>query len=65
MDFTSLYVDYYKRETLIDAYSVPIMLVDHPSSWVVPSDIAAQVVLNPKSKRQSGLLMEGRHASSS
>ncbi|KAK3221401.1 hypothetical protein Dsin_008426, partial [Dipteronia sinensis] len=29
------------------------------------SDIAAQVVLNPKSKRQSGHPMEGRHASSS
>ncbi|KAK4840195.1 hypothetical protein QYF36_001997 [Acer negundo] len=45
---------YYKRETLIDAYSVPIMPVGHPSSWVVPSDIAARVVLNPKTKRQSG-----------
>ncbi|KAK3189507.1 hypothetical protein Dsin_029068 [Dipteronia sinensis] len=64
LDFTSLCVDYYKRETLIDAYSVPIMPVGHPSSWVVPSDIASHVVLNPKSKRQSGHPMEGRHASS-
>ncbi|KAK4837908.1 hypothetical protein QYF36_009447 [Acer negundo] len=54
LDFTSLCADYYKRETLIDAYSVPIMPVGHPSSWVVPSDIAARVVLNPKTKRQSG-----------
>ncbi|KAK0590859.1 hypothetical protein LWI29_032520 [Acer saccharum] len=65
LDFTSLYADYYKSETLIDAYSVHIMPVGHPSSWVVPSDIAARVVLNPKTKRQSGRLMEGRHASSS
>ncbi|KAK4849628.1 hypothetical protein QYF36_026693 [Acer negundo] len=65
LDFTSLCADYYKRETLIDAYSVPIMPVGHPSSWVVPSDIAARVVLNPKTKRQLGRPMEGRHASSS
>ncbi|KAK0602476.1 hypothetical protein LWI29_033791 [Acer saccharum] len=65
VDFTSLCADYYKRETLIDAYSVPIMPVGHPSSWVVPSDIAARVVLNPKTKRQSGRPMEGRHVSSS
>ncbi|KAI9199116.1 hypothetical protein LWI28_027711 [Acer negundo] len=32
LDFTSLSADYYKRETLIDAYSVPIMPVGHPSS---------------------------------
>ncbi|KAK3229112.1 hypothetical protein Dsin_000993 [Dipteronia sinensis] len=55
LDLTSLCADYYKRETRIDAYSVPIMPVGHPSSWVVPSDIAARVVLNPKSKRQSGV----------
>ncbi|KAI9200977.1 hypothetical protein LWI28_016011 [Acer negundo] len=65
LDFTSLCVDYYKRKTFIDAYSVPIMHVGHPSSWVVPSDIAAWVVLNPKLKRQSGHPMEGQHASSS
>ncbi|KAK0573057.1 hypothetical protein LWI29_002395 [Acer saccharum] len=65
VDFTSLCADYYKRETLIDAYSVHIMPVGHPSSWVVPSDIVARVVLNPKTKRQSGRPMEGRHVSSS
>ncbi|KAK3204816.1 hypothetical protein Dsin_018862 [Dipteronia sinensis] len=32
LDFTSLCSDYYKRQTLIDAYSVPIMPVGHPSS---------------------------------
>ncbi|KAK3187844.1 hypothetical protein Dsin_027405 [Dipteronia sinensis] len=41
------------------------MPVSHPSSWVVPSDIVERVVLNPKTKRQSGRPMEGRHASSS
>ncbi|KAK3198472.1 hypothetical protein Dsin_021887 [Dipteronia sinensis] len=35
------------------------------SGKVVPSDIAERVVLNPKTKRQSGRPMEGRHASSS
>ncbi|KAK0599158.1 hypothetical protein LWI29_002843 [Acer saccharum] len=65
VDFTSLCADYYKRETLIDAYSVPIMPVGHPSSWVVPSDITSRVVLNPRAKRQSGRPMEGRHVSSS
>ncbi|KAK3212359.1 hypothetical protein Dsin_017065 [Dipteronia sinensis] len=65
LDFTSLCSDYNKRQTLIDAYSVPIMPVGHPSSWVVPSDIAERVVLNPNTKRQSGRPMEGQHASSS
>ncbi|KAK4839195.1 hypothetical protein QYF36_019980 [Acer negundo] len=64
LDFTSLCADYYKKETLIDAYSAPIIHVGHPSSCVVSSDIAAQVVLNPKAKRQSGCPMEGRHTSS-
>ncbi|KAK3185063.1 hypothetical protein Dsin_032349 [Dipteronia sinensis] len=59
LDFTSLCSDYYKRQTFIDAYSVPIMSVCHPSSWVVSSDIAEPVVLNPKTKRQSGRPMEG------
>ncbi|KAK3182722.1 hypothetical protein Dsin_030008 [Dipteronia sinensis] len=54
LDFTSLCSDYYKRQTLIDAYSVLIMHVGNTSSWVVPSDIAERVVLNPKTKRQSG-----------
>ncbi|KAK3204720.1 hypothetical protein Dsin_018766 [Dipteronia sinensis] len=51
LDFTSLCADYYKRQTLIDAYSVPIMPIGNPSSWVVPSDITAWVVLNPKTRR--------------
>ncbi|KAK3225988.1 hypothetical protein Dsin_005850 [Dipteronia sinensis] len=63
LDLTSLCADYYKRQTLIDAYSVPIMPVGHPSSWVVPSDIGNRVVLNPKTKSQLGHPMEGRHAS--
>ncbi|KAK2653120.1 hypothetical protein Ddye_012976 [Dipteronia dyeriana] len=65
LDFTSFCTDYYKRETLVDAYSASIMHMGHPFLWLVPSDIAARVVLNPKSKRQSGHLIEGRHASSS
>ncbi|KAK3212566.1 hypothetical protein Dsin_017272 [Dipteronia sinensis] len=65
LDLTSLCADYYKRQTLINVYSVPIMPVGYSSSWVVPSDIIEQVVLNPKTKRQSGRPMEGRHASSS
>ncbi|KAK2646652.1 hypothetical protein Ddye_021847 [Dipteronia dyeriana] len=32
MDFTSLCTDYYKRQTLIEVYSVPIMPVGHPST---------------------------------
>ncbi|KAK3193087.1 hypothetical protein Dsin_024397 [Dipteronia sinensis] len=65
LDFTSLCADYYNRHTLIDAYSVSIMLVGHPSSWVVQSDSVVPVVLNLKTKRQSGRRMVGRHASSS
>ncbi|KAK3193069.1 hypothetical protein Dsin_024379 [Dipteronia sinensis] len=65
LDLTSLCADYYKRQTLIDAYSIPIMPVGYPFSRVMPSDIAERVVLNPKTKRQSGHPMEGRHASSS
>ncbi|KAK2641502.1 hypothetical protein Ddye_023265 [Dipteronia dyeriana] len=65
LDFTSLCLDYYKRHTLIDEYSVPIMPIEHPSIWVVPSDIPERVVLNPISRRQAGRLRAGRHVSSS
>ncbi|KAK2658802.1 hypothetical protein Ddye_005335 [Dipteronia dyeriana] len=63
MDFTSLCADYYKRQTLIDAYSVPIMPVGHPSTWIVPSDIVERVVLNPSSWRQAGHPRASRHIS--
>ncbi|KAK2648697.1 hypothetical protein Ddye_016186 [Dipteronia dyeriana] len=63
MDFTSLCADYYKRQTLIDAYSVPIMLIGHPSNWIVPSNIAGRVILNPISRRQVGRPRAGRHIS--
>ncbi|KAK2655948.1 hypothetical protein Ddye_009000 [Dipteronia dyeriana] len=39
------------------------MPVGHPSTWVVPSDIAEQVVSNPISRRQAGLQTAGRHVS--
>ncbi|KAK2645146.1 hypothetical protein Ddye_020341 [Dipteronia dyeriana] len=64
-DFTSLCADYYKRQTFIDAYSVPIISVGHPSTWVVPYDITKWVVLNPISRRQIGRPRAGRHVSSS
>ncbi|KAK2655301.1 hypothetical protein Ddye_008353 [Dipteronia dyeriana] len=64
MDFTSLCTDFYKRQTLIDSYSVPIMPVGHPSNWVVPSDTTERVVLNPISRRQAGRLRASRHISS-
>ncbi|KAK2653117.1 hypothetical protein Ddye_012973 [Dipteronia dyeriana] len=54
LDLTTLCSDYYKRQTLIDGYLVPIILVGHPSTWVVPSDIAQRVILNPISRRQAG-----------
>ncbi|KAI9194379.1 hypothetical protein LWI28_005442 [Acer negundo] len=38
--FTSLCADYYMKETLIDVYSIPIMPVGYPSSWVMSFDIA-------------------------
>ncbi|KAK2633762.1 hypothetical protein Ddye_028554 [Dipteronia dyeriana] len=63
MDFTSLCADYYKRQTLIDAYSVPIMPVGYSSTWIVPSDIAERVFLNPSSRRQAGRLRALRHIS--
>ncbi|KAK2658590.1 hypothetical protein Ddye_005123 [Dipteronia dyeriana] len=37
----------------------------HPSSWVVPADIAEQVVLNPLSRRQAGYPRGGRDVLSS
>ncbi|KAK2652626.1 hypothetical protein Ddye_012482 [Dipteronia dyeriana] len=64
-DLTTLCSDYYKRQTLIDAYWVPIMPVGHPSTWVVPSDIAQRVILNPNSRRQAGRPRAGLHVSSS
>ncbi|KAK3212645.1 hypothetical protein Dsin_017351 [Dipteronia sinensis] len=51
LDYTSLCANYYKRETLKDTYSVPIMPVGHSNTWVVPEDIRQRVVLPPKSKR--------------
>ncbi|KAK2655990.1 hypothetical protein Ddye_009042 [Dipteronia dyeriana] len=65
MDFTFLSVDYYKRKTLTDMYSVPIMPVEHPSTWIMPSDIAERVVLNPISRRQACRPKVGRNISSS
>ncbi|KAK2661233.1 hypothetical protein Ddye_007766 [Dipteronia dyeriana] len=44
LDYTSLCSDFYKRQTLIDAYSVPIVPVGHLSSWIVPTDIADRVI---------------------
>ena len=51
MNYTSLCADYYKRETLVDVYSVPIMSVGHPNTWEVPEDIIPRVVLPLKSKK--------------
>ncbi|KAK3226827.1 hypothetical protein Dsin_006689 [Dipteronia sinensis] len=51
LDYTSLCADYYKRETLVDAYSVHIMSAGHPNTWVVPVDIRQCVVLPSKSKK--------------
>ncbi|KAK2662484.1 hypothetical protein Ddye_001058 [Dipteronia dyeriana] len=65
LDLTSLCSNYYKRRTLIDAYSVPIMPIGHPSTWVVPSDIAQMVILNPICRRQAGRPRAGRHVLSS
>ncbi|KAK2656097.1 hypothetical protein Ddye_009149 [Dipteronia dyeriana] len=61
MDFTSLCADYYKRQTLIDAYSVPIIPVGHPSIWIVPSDIPERVVLNLSSRRHVDRPRASRH----
>ncbi|KAK2662392.1 hypothetical protein Ddye_000966 [Dipteronia dyeriana] len=65
LDLTTLCSDYYKRQTLIDAYSIPIMSVGDPSTWVVPSDITQRVILNPISRRQARRSRAGRHVSSS
>ncbi|KAK3204183.1 hypothetical protein Dsin_018229 [Dipteronia sinensis] len=48
LDYTSQCADYYKRETLVDAYSVPIMPVGHPNTWEVSEDIKQSVVLPPQ-----------------
>ncbi|KAK2644968.1 hypothetical protein Ddye_020163 [Dipteronia dyeriana] len=60
-----LYADYNKRQTLIDAYSIPIISVGHLSTWIVPYDIAERVVLNPSSRRQAGWPRASRLISSS
>ncbi|KAK2652221.1 hypothetical protein Ddye_012077 [Dipteronia dyeriana] len=65
MDFISLCTNFYKRQTLINSYSVPIIPVGHPFTWVMPSDITERVVLNPISRRQAGPPRAGRHISSS
>ncbi|KAK2641782.1 hypothetical protein Ddye_023545 [Dipteronia dyeriana] len=65
MDFTYLCEDFYNRQILIDSYLVPIIPVGHPSTWVVPSDIAERVVLNPISRRQARRPRAGLHISSS
>ncbi|KAK2653176.1 hypothetical protein Ddye_013032 [Dipteronia dyeriana] len=65
LDLTTLCSNYYKRQTLIDAYSVSIIPVGDPSIWVVPFDIAQMVILNPISRRQAERPRAGRHVSSS
>ncbi|KAK2658272.1 hypothetical protein Ddye_004805 [Dipteronia dyeriana] len=54
LDYTSLCADFYKRQTLIDAYLIPIMPVGHPLEWIVPTDIVGRMVLNPLSRRLAG-----------
>ncbi|KAK2656246.1 hypothetical protein Ddye_009298 [Dipteronia dyeriana] len=41
------------------------MPVVHPSTWIVPFDIAERVILNPIFRRQAGRPRAGRHISSS
>ena len=53
MDYTSLCADYYKRETLVDAYAMPIMPIGHLNTWEVPEDIRQRVVLPSKSKKDN------------
>ncbi|KAK2658080.1 hypothetical protein Ddye_011132 [Dipteronia dyeriana] len=64
LDFISLCADFYKRQTLIDAYSISIIPIGHSSSLVVPADIAEHVALNPLSRRQTGRPRGGCHPSS-
>ncbi|KAK3227240.1 hypothetical protein Dsin_007102 [Dipteronia sinensis] len=54
LDYTSLCADYYKKEVLADAYSILIMPVGHPNTWVIPPDIKNRVVLTPDIRTQSG-----------
>ncbi|KAK3194153.1 hypothetical protein Dsin_025463 [Dipteronia sinensis] len=54
LDYTSLCADYYKKEVLADAYSILIMSVGHPNTWVIPPDIKNRVVLTPDIRTQSG-----------
>ena len=63
MDYTSLCADYYKKEVLADAYSIPIMPVGHPNTWVVPEDIRNRVVLTPEIQTQFGRPRRTRFAS--
>ena len=65
MDYTSLYADYYKKEVLADAYSIPIMPVGHPNTWVVPEDIRDRVMLTPDIHTQSGRPRRTQFASAS
>ena len=65
MDYTFLCADYYKKEVLADAYSIPIMPVGHPNTWVVPEDIRDRVVLMLDIYTQSGRPRRTRFASAS
>ena len=65
MDYTSLCADYYKKEVLTNAYSIPIMLVGHPNTWVVPEDIKDRVILTPDIHTQFGRPRRTRFTSAS
>ena len=65
LDYISLCADYYKKEVLIDAYSIPIMPVGHPSSWVVPEDIRNDPVIPPDIRNPPGRPCNSRHRSAS
>ncbi|PHT70291.1 hypothetical protein T459_25395 [Capsicum annuum] len=61
----SYYSDYYKKETLVKIYEIPLCPMPDKRDWHVPLEVLKEVVLPPKYKRPLGRLKKGRQNKSS
>ncbi|KAM3379229.1 hypothetical protein P3S68_011643 [Capsicum galapagoense] len=64
-DFGEYYSEYYKPNTLVKTYEVPIVSMPDKKDWDVSSSVDEEEVLSPLYKRLSGRSKKGRKKKSS
>lgn len=60
IEFTTLCADYYKKNTIVDAYSIPIIPIGNPEQWVVPDFVRGTICLPPFVRTQTGRPRQSR-----